>query len=66
MSRDGCWPSSMPYRMVVMQRALFCFQCLWNVAYSCLLAFLLEVGGAGGSRLGALLLDGVLKRTSRR
>ena len=63
----------MPSRMVVMQRALFCFQCLCTVAYSRLLAFLLEVGGADGCRLRDVLLEGrdvllegVLERMSPR
>ena len=49
-----------------MQRDLFCFQCLWTVAYSRLLAFLLEVGSADDCHLGGMLLNGVLERTSRR
>ena len=50
-----------------MQRALFCFQCLCTVAYSSVLAFLLEVGGADGCRLGDVegVLVGLVGRRAR-
>ena len=39
-----------------------CFQCLCTVAYSRLLTFHLEVGGADGCRLEDVLLEGVLEK----